>query len=143
MIKIYKIMILSFLIASLFTVSCTSNDAPTEETPKEEVKSYDIIVDSKGTGDFTTVQAALNSVAFLKTIETKILIKNGTYKEKLELSKNKNNISLIGESKENVILTYDDYASKKNSAGLEIGTSGSASFIIAGDNFKAKNITFE
>ena len=143
MIKIYKIMILSFLIASLFTVSCTSNDAPTEETPKEEVKSYDIIVDSKGTGDFTTVQAALNSVAFLKTIETKILIKNGTYKEKLELSKNKNNISLIGESKENVILTYDNYASKPDGAGGTYGTSGSASFIIAGDNFKAKNITFE
>ncbi|RVT74488.1 pectin esterase [Flavobacterium sufflavum] len=133
--------------ASVFFISCSTTDTPKEtpagETPKGEVKSYDIIVDSKGTGDFTTVQAAINSVVFLKTIETKIYIKNGVYKEKLELAQNKNNITLIGESKENVIFTYDDYASKKNSAGLEIGTSGSASFIVAGNNFKAKNITFE
>lgn len=141
MINRNKIMILNFLMASVFLISCASSDP--KEIPTEEVKTYDIVVDSKGTGDFTTIQAALNSVAFLKTNETKIFVKNGAYKEKLELSKSKNNISLIGESKENVILTYDDYASKKNSAGLEIGTSGSASFIIAGDNFKAKNITFE
>ena len=146
MINKNKLMILNFLIASVFFLSCSSNDDPKEtqieETP-EEVVSYDIVVDAKGTGDFTTVQAAINSVAFLKTSETKILVKNGTYKEKLEVPLNKNNISLIGESKENVILTYDDYASKKNSEGLEIGTSGSASFIVAGNNFKAQNITFE
>ena len=135
-------MILNFLLASVFFLNCSSNDNP-NGIPKEEVKTYDIIVDSKGTADFTTVQAALNSVAFSKKTETKIFVKNGTYKEKLEVPLNKNNISLIGESKEKVILTYDDYASKKNSEGLDIGTSGSASFIVTGDNFKAQNITFE
>ncbi|GGA83246.1 hypothetical protein GCM10008015_25000 [Flavobacterium palustre] len=147
MINKNKIMILNFLIASVLFLSCSSNDEPKEtqieETPKEEVVSYDIVVDSKGTGDFTTVQEALNSVTFLKKTETKIFVKNGTYKEKLEVPLNKNNISLIGESKENVILTYDDYASKKNGEGMDIGTSGSASFIVTGDNFKAQNITFE
>ncbi len=38
---------------------------------------------------------------------------------------------------------YDDYASKLNNIGQEIGTSGSASFFIFGDNFSAENITFE
>lgn len=135
-------MILNFLLASVFFLNCSSNDIY-NEMPKEEIKAYDIVVDSKGTGDFTTVQAAFNSVAFSKNTETKIFVKNGIYKEKLEVPLNKNNISLIGESKDNVILTYDDYASKKNASGQDIGTSGSASFIVTGDNFKAKNITFE
>jgi len=106
-------------------------------------KKHDIVVDVNGTGDFTAVQAAINSISFLKTEKVTIFIKNGIYKEKLEIPDNKNNITLIGESKAEVILTYDDYASKKNSVGQNIGTSGSASFIITGNDFKAQNITFE
>ncbi|GGA82132.1 hypothetical protein GCM10008015_23570 [Flavobacterium palustre] len=139
-------MIAKFLMASVFLMSSFSaeaaNDSLSTKTPIKKVK-YDIVVAQDGSGDYKTVQDALNSVASLKTTETRILIKNGIYKEKLEVIKDKNNISLIGESKENVILTYDDYASKKNSEGKEIGTSGSASFIVTADNFKAKNITFE
>jgi pectinesterase len=43
----------------------------------------------------------------------------------------------------NTILTYDDFASKKDSAGKNIGTSGSASFFIYGAGFSAENITFQ
>lgn len=136
-----KLVKTSIVLFSMFLFNCSA--ANPEEKVEDETKSYDIVVDANGSGDFTTVQAAINSVAFLKTTETKIYIKNGTYKEKLELPQNKNNITLVGQSKGNVILTYDDYASKKNSAGQEIGTSGSASFIVTGDGFKAENITFE
>jgi pectinesterase len=52
-------------------------------------------------------------------------------------------VTLIGESVENTILTYDDYASKKNVFGEDIGTSGSSSFYIYGKDFTAKNITFQ
>lgn len=135
-------MILSFVMASVFFMNFSSVDLQ-KEIPKKDAKLYDIIVSADGTADFKTIQEAFNTVAFLKKTETKIFIKNGTYKEKLEVSKGKNNITLIGESKDNVIITYDDYASKKNSAGQNIGTSGSASFIITANNFKARNITFE
>jgi len=40
-------------------------------------------------------------------------------------------------------LTFDDFAKKLNAFGEEIGTTGSSSLFIFGDNFKAKNITFE
>lgn len=138
-----KLVTIGIGLFSIFLFNCSAANPEEEEQEIDVSKQYDIVVDVKGTGDFTTVQAAINSVVFLKTIETKIYIKNGIYKEKLELPQNKNNITLVGESKESVILTYDDYASKKNSAGLDIGTSGSASFIIAGSSFKAENITFE
>lgn len=113
------------------------------QTANSEKNKYDFVVAKDGSGDFKSVQEAINAVPFLKTTETKILIKNGTYKEKLEIPENKNNITFIGEDKDKVIVTYDDYASKKNSLGENIGTSGSASFIVTGNDFKAKNITFE
>ncbi len=138
-----KMILFRFLAVSIFFTNVSfANDAIKTQAPKE-LKSYDIVVDANGTGNFTTVQAALNSVALLKTTETTIFIKNGVYKEKLEVVLNQNNITLIGESKEKVILTYDDYASKSNGAGGTIGTSGSASFIITANDFKARNITFE
>ena len=73
----------------------------------------------------------------------KLLIKNGVYKEKITLPPSKTMINFIGEDQHKTILTYDDYASKLNNIGQEIGTSGSASFFIFGYNFSAENITFE
>lgn len=104
---------------------------------------YDFIVDAAGSGDFKTVQAAIDAVPALRKNETTIYIKNGTYKEKLTLPANRTNVTFIGESVEKTILTYDDFASRKNRFGEEIGTSGSSGFFIFGDGFTAKNITFE
>ena len=140
-------MILNLITAVAFFVNLSLCE-DSHKTQKDEIKNfvtskYDIVVDANGTGNFKTVQEAFNAVPSLKTTETKIFIKNGVYKEKLELAFDKNNITLIGESREKVVLTYDDYASKPNGTGGTIGTSGSASFIITGNDFKAKNITFE
>ncbi|SHG67009.1 pectinesterase [Flavobacterium fluvii] len=128
-------------ILSLFLWNCSA--ANSAQDPNNLSQKYDIVVDAKGAGDFATVQEAINSVPFLKQKETKIYIKNGIYKEKLDLPKDKINVTLIGEDKTKTILTYDDYASKKNAAGANIGTSGSCSFAVGADNFKAENITFE
>lgn len=102
-----------------------------------------IIVSQDGKGSFKTVQDAINSVPDLNNAEIIIYIKNGVYKEKLRLPETKNKVHFVGESVEKTILTYDDYASKKDSAGQNIGTSGSSSFFIFGNDFTAENITFE
>lgn len=128
-------------ILSLFLCNCSAGNSI--QTLNNVSKNYDIVVDAKGSGDFLTVQEAINSVSNLNQKETKIYIKNGVYKEKLILPKDKMNVTLIGEDKKSTILTYDDFASKKNAAGENMGTSGSYSFAIDGDSFKAENITFE
>ena len=106
-------------------------------------QSGKITVAQDGTGNFRTVQQAINAVKDSSALETVIYIKNGIYKEKLRLPESKMNIHFIGESVDKTILTYDDFASKKDSAGKDIGTSGSASFFIFGSGFTAENITFE
>jgi len=106
-------------------------------------QSFDFIVAKDGSGNFTTVQEAFNSVPDFRKNRTTIFIKKGIYKEKLILATSKTNVSLIGESREETILTFDDYAQKKNRFGEEVGTTGSSSFFVFGDGFMAENITFE
>jgi len=104
---------------------------------------YDFVVAQDGSGNFTTVQEALNAVPDFRKTTTTIFIKNGIYKEKLNLSPSKHLVTLIGESVAKTILTYDDWAQKKNIFGEEKGTSGSSSFYVYGPQFTAQNITFQ
>jgi pectinesterase len=87
---------------------------------------YDFIVAKDGTGHFKTIQEAINAVPDMRKKETTIYIKNGSYKEKLVLAQSKSGVKFIGESVDSTIITYDDYASKKNRFGEEMGTSGSS-----------------
>lgn len=104
---------------------------------------YDYVVAADGLGDFRTVQAAIDAVANFSEERTRIFIRAGQYKEKITLPASKRNMTLIGEDAVTTILTYDDYASKRDAQGNEIGTSGSASFILDGNGITAENITFE
>lgn len=66
---------------------------------------FTYIVASDGTGDFTTVQSAIDACPSgeLRNI---IFVKNGTYKEMVNVPKGKI-ISLIGESSDGVLITFD------------------------------------
>ena len=104
--------------------------------------AYDFVVATDGTGDFKTVQEAINAVPDYRKKETTIFIKKGTYKEKLVLAESKSLVTFIGESVDSTVITYDDYNQKKNIFGEDKGTSGSAGFYIYGPGFSAENITF-
>jgi len=106
-------------------------------------QNYHFVVAKDGTGDFLRVQEAIDAVPDFRRSGTKIFIKSGVYWEKLVLPASKTNVTFVGEDKENTVLTYDDFASKHNKFGEEMGTTGSSSFFIFADNFTAKNITFE
>lgn len=104
---------------------------------------YDIVVAKDGSGNYTTVQAAVNAAPSNSSARTTIYIKNGSYYEVITVPTNKTNLTFIGQSNTGTILTYDNYASKINPAtGAEYGTSGSASTFINGAGFYALNLTF-
>jgi pectinesterase len=103
----------------------------------------DFVVAADGSGNFLTVQEAINAVPDFRKNETVILIKKGVYKEKLVLAGSKTNVVFLGEERNQTILTFDDFASKKNRFGEEMGTTGSTSCYLFGDGFRAENITFE
>lgn len=109
---------------------------------QQYVRHYDLVVAKDGSGDFFTVQEAINAVPdYRKNARTTILIKEGSYKEKVIIPASKNAVSLIGQGE--VKITYDDYASRPNIFGENKGTSGSSSCYIYAPDFYAENITFE
>jgi len=123
------------IILFLFSiVSVTSNALETKA---------DFVVAADGSGNYKTIQEAIQAVPDFRNKPTVIFIKKGIYKEKLVLAASKKNVKFIGERLNETILTYDDWAQKKNIFGEEKGTSGSSSFYIYGEGFSAENITFE
>lgn len=119
-------------------------DAVAEALPElgKYVRHYDFVVAKDGSGDFFTVQEAVNTVPdFRKEGRTMILVRPGVYKEKLIVPECKINVSLIGQ--DGAVISGDDYASKKNRFGENMSTSGSSSCYIYAPDFYAENITFE
>jgi pectinesterase len=123
---------LLFSLMSLFLLSLSHSYA-----------QYDIVVAKDGSGNYTTVQAAINAAPSNSSTRTVIYIKNGSYYEVITVPTNKTNLTFIGQSNTGTVLTYDNAASKINPAtGQAYGTSNSASQFINGAGFYALNIAF-
>lgn len=103
---------------------------------------FDFIVAKDGTGSFSTLQAAIDSVPTGLTKPFRIFIKNGKYKERVRIPATKPFIQLIGESVGNTIITYNA-AAKDSVDGRPLGTPGSSTFFVYASDFSAVNITFE
>lgn len=106
-----------------------------------------VVVASDGSGDFTTVQAAIDSIPDENTEWRLIAIKPGTHKERVLIKASKPFVILRGEDKDarRTVLTFDRYAGMDDpgARGRKVGTLGSESVVIQADNVIAENITFE
>ncbi len=99
----------------------------------------DIVVARDGTGNFRNIQDAINSIRdFRPEGRVRIFVKNGTYKEKIIVPNQKTNITLVGESADKTIITWDDHANID-----KMGTFKTYTILIQGDGFEAENITVE
>jgi pectinesterase len=98
------------------------------------LNATELVVAADGSGDFLNVQDAVDAVPLNASTRTVIRIKPGTYREKIRVPQEAINLSLIGQSYENTILTFDDYAGK---------TPNYASTLVLADDFYAENITFQ
>jgi pectinesterase len=102
---------------------------------------FSVVVDQKGTGDFLTIQEAINASPAFPYKRITIFIKDGIYKEKVKVHSWNPKITLLGESREGTIITYDDYFNK-------IGLGRNSTFytytmLVEGNDFFAKNLTIQ
>ena len=121
-------------------------DAIGEAVPalKPFIRKYELVVAKDGSGDFMTVQEAINAVPDYNSEEIKIMIAPGTYKEKLVVPESKSHVTLIARTEGEVIITNDDYAGKTSLVtGRKLGTSGSSTAYIYAPYFEAIGIVFE
>ncbi|HET9054638.1 MAG TPA: pectinesterase family protein, partial [Cyclobacteriaceae bacterium] len=101
-----------------------------------------VTVAADGSGDFKTIQAAVNALPDHAQVRLTIFVKNGTYAEKLVIPSWKTKITLIGEDKDKTIITWNDYSGKEVN-GVKLSTFTSYTVLVQGNDFHAENITFE
>ncbi|MGG1555150.1 pectinesterase family protein [Paenibacillus ferrarius] len=112
-------------------------------TPIIATPAHSLIVAQDGTGDFSTIQAAVNAISASNTVRTVIFIKDGEYYEKVNV--NKPNVSLVGESRDGTVITYDDYSCKPVSTSVvnnPTATSTSCAGLPAGTNVLGTSLSY-
>ncbi len=102
----------------------------------------DLVVAQDGSGDYSTIQDAINAVPDYSSDRTLVFIKNGSYREKVLVGSSKRNLTLVGENADSTILVYDDYAGRIVD-GVELNTFTSQTIQVDADDFRAMNMTFE
>lgn len=111
-------------------------------------KSYDnpdtIFVARDGTGEFRTIDEAIEVCRAFMDYHKVIFVKNGIYKEKLIIPQWLQNIEICGESAEKTIITYDDHANvKRPETGKPMGTFRTYTLKIEANDITLKNLTIE
>ena len=104
-----------------------------------QIKMKRIVVDKNGTGDFSSIQSAINSLPDSSAEPRLIFIKNGTYDEKILI--NKSNIILEGENRDKVLITQ---AIARDEWRCEHASDwGVATININGNDITLENMTIE
>ncbi len=101
----------------------------------------EITVAQDGSGDYTTIQAAIDASKSFPDKRITIHIKNGVYHEKLLVPACNSKLSLIGESAAKTIISYNDYF-KKIDRGRN-STFYTYTLKVEADDFVAENLTIE
>jgi len=107
-----------------------------------------LTVAKDGSGDYTTIQEAVNAVRAYSPEPVSIFIKNGIYEEKLVIPSWVTNINITGESREQTIITNSDYSGKMVAKGADtmtnktkFSTFSSYTVWVQGNDVKIENLT--
>ena len=125
--------------------------------PVSAANKYDnpdtLVVSRDGTGEFRTIDEAIEVCRAFMDYTKVIYVKKGVYKEKLIIPSWLTNITLCGEDRDHTIITWDDHAnilmpvggldSEAAVKGKPMGTFRTYTLKVQGSNITLKNITIE
>ena len=112
-----------------------------------------LVVSRDGTGEFRTIDEAIEVCRAFMDYTKVIYVKKGVYKEKLIIPSWLTNITICGEDRNNTIITWDDHANIKMPVGgldseaavkgKPIGTFRTYTLKVQGSYITLKDITIE
>lgn len=94
-----------------------------------------------GSGNFTSIQKAIDSCKAFPDKRITIFVKNGIYNEKIRVPSWNTSLSIIGENVDKTIISYNDYSSKINRG--RNSTFFTYTLLVEADDFILENITIE
>ncbi|HEX6973951.1 MAG TPA: pectinesterase family protein, partial [Vicinamibacterales bacterium] len=103
------------------------------------------VVAADGSGDYRTVQEAINAVPQNTTPEHRwlIFVKPGRYREIVYVQREKRFVTLRGSDPATTTITYDLHANMTGLDGKPIGTFRTPTFTLDADDFTVENLTIE
>ena len=103
-----------------------------------------LTVAKDGSGQYSTVQAAVNAVPANNPSRVVISVKPGTYRELVKVPSNKPHVTIQGSggSRNDTVIVYNNASGtpKPDGSGT-YGTGGSATVAVEADDFQARNLT--
>jgi pectin methylesterase-like acyl-CoA thioesterase len=128
-----KIFLLLFSVFTILPLSAQSFDNPDT-----------IVVARDGTGQFRTVDEAIEVCRAFMEYHKVIFVKRGIYKEKLVVPQWLTNIEICGEDRDQTIITYDDHANIRiPGTDRKMGTFRTYTIKVQGSHITFKDITIE
>lgn len=115
-------------------------DKPLNENPVAAEAGYDAVVAFDGSGTHATVQAAIEAAPDNGTNGFTILVKPGVYQGQFMIPKQKRHLRIIGEEKENTVLTWPYNVNDRNLTNKFRFDPG---MVVLADDFQAANLTIE
>jgi len=112
-----------------------------KDTPAKKNDNVILTVAQDGSGDFTKIQDAIYAAPAFPYEKVTINIKNGVYYEKVRIPEWNTHLALIGESRENTIITFDDNFKKINLG--RNSTFYTYTVLVEADDFSASNLTIK
>lgn len=100
---------------------------------------YNYVVDQDGTGDYERIQAAIDDAKSFPSERITIFVESGVYDEKVKVHSWNPEISLVGESKEDTVITYDDHFERIDRG--RNSTFFTYTLKVCGNDFRARNLT--
>lgn len=97
------------------------------------------IIAKDGSGDFTSIQAAIDAVPMSNRHPIILLVRMDEYHERVIV--NKDNLRIIGEARDRTVITASACAKDLDAEGREKGTFLSYTFLVTGSNVEVENLT--
>ena len=97
------------------------------------------IVAQDGTGDYASIQAAIDALAASGGSDRTVLVRPGVYRERVVV--HPSDIRIVGEDAERTVVTHDACAKDRDENGQEKGTFLSFTVIVTGSNVTLENLT--
>lgn len=102
---------------------------------------FEMTVSQDGSGDYITIQSAIDASKAFPDKRIIIHVRNGIYKEKVVVPACNNMISILGEDAEKTIISNGDFFGSINRG--RNSTFYTYTFLVEADDFFAENLTFE
>ena len=116
----------------------------TMERTQPVARLYDMIIAADGTGDYTTIQSAIDAAPDNQIRPFLIFIKNGVYKEHINIPASKPYLHFIGQDAEKVKFTDDRLCGSTGDASIPTyHVSEGATVVCQASDIMFENIIFE